>query len=468
MRRNRLAGLAALVLVLGLAGGARGTVAAASAAPSTIGSVGGGDSYYPLQGNGGYDARHYSLTLRYEPRTGQLAGVARIRAVATMELSRFDLDLRHDMTATRVLVNGRVAAHRQPTTFAHELVITPARLLTAGKRFTVVVHYRGTTRKVTDPDGSPDGWIRTNDGAFVANEPQGSPSWFPVNNIPRDKATYTTTIDVPRGYTVAGNGQLSRPTHTATRTIWHYNLTTPVSDYLVTTTVGRFTAHFGRTARGVPYRIFIDPQERVHSGRVLRDLPKIIDFYSSRYGAYPFKQAGAIVDHAPNVGYALETATRPLFPGAPDELTLAHELAHQWYGDTITCRYWRDIWLNEGFAEFSDWMWDQHRGGMTMHQHFERLLARPADSSSFEPPPGNPGSAKNIFAGSVYDRGAMTLEALREKVGNHVFFRIMRGWLAAHRHATATVPGFTRYAAQVAHRDLSHFFSVWLYRHRKP
>ena len=365
-------------------------------------------------------------------------------------------------------MDGRVAAHRQPSKFAHELVITPARLLTAGRRFTVVVRYHGTTRSVTDPDGSPDGWIRTNDGAFVANEPQGSPSWFPVNNIPRDKATYTTTINVPRGYTVAGNGTMSRPTHTATRTIWRYNLPTPVSDYLVTATLGRFTMHFGHTARGVPYRIFIDPTERSRSGLVLRKLPKIIDFYSSRYGAYPFAVAGAIVDHAPNVGYALETATRPLFPGAPDELTLAHELAHQWYGDTVTCRYWRDIWINEGFAEFSDWMWDQHRGGMTMHQHLERLLARPASSSSFEPPPGRPGSAKNIFADSVYDRGAMTLEALREKVGNSVFFRIMRGWLAAHRHATGTVPGFARYASQVAHRDLSHFFRVWLYRHRKP
>ncbi len=97
------------------------------------------------------------------------------------------------MTATRVLVNGRLAAHRQPSRYAHELVITPAHPLPAGRMFTVTTSYHGTTRSITDPDGSPDGWIRTNDGAFVANEPQGSPSWFPVNNIPRDKATYTRT-----------------------------------------------------------------------------------------------------------------------------------------------------------------------------------------------------------------------------------------------------------------------------------
>lgn len=439
-----------------------------AATPSTVGSAGGGDPYYPLQGNGGYDVRHYSISLRYEPRTHALSGVVNVRAVARQTLTRFDLDLRHDMTATRVLVDGVPAVHRQPADRAHELVISPATPLIGGRRFLVTITYHGIAHSINDPDGSPDGWIHTKDGAFVAGEPQGSPTWFPVNNIPRDKATYTVTVNVPRGYTAVSNGRYFAPRHTATRTIWHYDLATPVSDYLITATIGRFSMHFGHTARGVPYRIFIDPSERTQSWRVLRHLPRMIDFFSSRYGAYPFAQAGAIVDHAPKVGYALETATRPLFPIAPDELTLAHELAHQWYGDTVTCRYWRDIWINEGFAEFSDWMWDQHRGGKSMHQHLLDLLARPANSSSFEPPPGNPGDAAGIFDASVYDRGAMTLEALREKLGNRMFFRIMRGWLAAHRYRNATTYAFTKYASAVAHRDLSHFFFVWLYRHSKP
>ena len=454
--------MVALLVVTGL------VVPAAAAAPSTVGSAGGGDPYYPMQGNGGYNAKHYTLNLRYDPRTRRLNGVMHLRAVTTERLSRFDLDLRHDMTATRVLVNGRVARHAQPADRAHELVITPAATLPAHKQFTVAVTYGGTTALIHDPDGSPDGWIKTDDGAFVANEPQGSPTWFPVNNTPRDKASYTITVNVPRGYVAASNGRFYPPVHRGTRTIWHYNLTTPVSDYLVTATVGHFDIHHGRTAKGVPYTIFIDPTQRAGAGLVLRKLPKIIDFYSSRYGAYPFGRAGAIVDNAPNVGYALETATRPLFPGAPDELTLAHELAHQWYGDTVTCKRWRDIWINEGFAEFSDWMWDQHRGGMTMHQHLRQLLARPAGSSSFEPPPGNPGSAANIFDNSVYDRGAGTLEALREKLGNAIFFKIMRGWVHLHRYGNATTAGFTKYASTVAHRDLTHFFDVWLYRRAKP
>ncbi|HEY8301458.1 MAG TPA: M1 family metallopeptidase [Jatrophihabitans sp.] len=438
----------------------------ASAAPSTIGSSGGGDPYFPQQGNGGYDVKHYTLELRYAPAQGYLAGTAELRAVATQTLTRFDLDLRNDMTASSVAVNGRPARHRQPAGDSHELIITPAHRLPAGRVFRVVVHYAGTPRPVTDPDGSPDGWIRTNDGAFVADEPQGSPTWFPVNNIPRDKATYSIQVTVPRGYTVASNGRFLRPVRTATHVTWRYRLTRPVSDYLATATIGRFRMFFGHTATGVPYRIFVDPQER--GALVRRKLPKMIDFFSSRYGAYPFGEAGAIVDHAPKVGYALETATRPLFPGTPDELTLAHELAHQWYGDTVTCRLWRDIWVNEGFAEFSSWLWDQHRGGRTMRQHLRELLARPADSSSFEPPPGNPGKAANIFADSVYDRGAGTLEALREKVGNRIFFTIMRKWLAAHRYGNATSRGFTTFASHVAHRDLTHFFRVWLYRRAKP
>jgi aminopeptidase N len=321
---------------------------------------------------------------------------------------------------------------------------------------------------VTDPDGSPDGWIATNDGAFVANEPQGSPTWFPVNNTPTDKATYTVSVNVPRGYTAVSNGQFVRPTRTPTRTTWTYRLTKPVSDYLVTATIGKFALHTGRTGKGVPYLVAIDPTQRAGTALVLAKLPRIVDYFSTVYGAYPFPQTGAIVDNAPGVGYALETATRPLFPAAPDELTLAHELAHQWYGDTVTLARWRDIWINEGFAEFSTWLWDQHRGGMTMHRHLQQLLARPASDSVWSPPPGNPGSNSQVFADSIYQRGAGTLEALREKVGNAAFFRVMRGWVQALRYRNATVGQFTDYVQKVLNRDLRRFFYVWLYRRAKP
>jgi aminopeptidase N len=157
-----------------------------------------------------------------------------------------------------------------------------------------------------------------------------------------------------------------------------------------------------------------------------------------------------------------------LFDRAPNELTLAHEIAHQWYGDDVTLRHWRDIWLNEGFAEFSAWLWDEHRGRMSAAQHLDQLMSLPPSSGIWNPPPGNPGDAAHIFSGSVYERGAGTLQALREKVGDTVFFRIMRGWVAAHRYGNATVSSFISFAEGVAGRDLTTFFHEWLYRVGKP
>jgi aminopeptidase N len=212
----------------------------------------------------------------------------------------------------------------------------------------------------------------------------------------------------------------------------------------------------------------VTASQAADSAPVLATLPAIVDYFSSVYGAYPFSSAGAIVDDAPDVGYALETATRPLFDRAPDEATLSHELAHQWFGDTVTLSKWRDIWLNEGFAEFSSWLWDEHTGVESGPEHLQALLAEPADSDVWDPPPANPGAADQIFSNSVYERGAGTLEALRELLGDPTFFSIMRGWVAAHRYGNATVDEFRTYASKVAHRNLTSFFHTWLDQPGKP
>jgi aminopeptidase N len=241
-----------------------------------------------------------------------------------------------------------------------------------------------------------------------------------------------------------------------------------VPSYLVTATIGKFTVQRGRTSAGLPYLIAVDPQVARASAATLKALPDMIEYFSSVYGSYPFTTTGAIVDNA-YVGYALETASRPLFDRAPDQPTLAHELAHQWFGDDVTLARWRDIWLNEGFAQFSTWLWQEHRGKGTAAQQLRRFLRQPASQSRpWDPPPGDPGSVAGVFSWSVYERGAATLEALRERVGDRTFFRILRGWLRAHRFGNATVPEFTRYAAGVSGRDLTSFFDEWLYRPGKP
>ncbi|SHG47114.1 Peptidase family M1 [Jatrophihabitans endophyticus] len=464
MRTNRVLTVAAAALT------ALSLAPAALAAPHrpTPGAAGGGDPYFPRQGNGGYDVSSYRLAIGYTPSSKRLTGHARITARATQSLSRFDLDLRRTLTVSSVRVDGRRAAFSQPAAQVQELVVTPRHALRAGHRFSVEVRYAGTATPTTDPDGSLDGFIPTSDGAFVASEPQGSPTWFPVNDTPRDKARYAVSVTVPKGLTAVSNGRfVAHRTHGAATT-WSWRLDRPVSSYLVTATLGKFDVTRGRTPAGVPYFVAVDPTQAAKANPVLAKLPSIVDWLARTYGRYPFGETGAIVDDAPNVGYALETATRPVFDRAPSVGTLAHELAHQWYGDTVTLRQWRDIWLNEGFAEFSTWLYTEHTGGKTTAQQLADLEALPADDDVWSPPPGNPGSGADIFAGSVYDRGAATLAALRAEVGDHVFFRIMRGWLRQHYYGNAAVGQFTAYAGRVAHTDLTAFFQTWLYHDGKP
>jgi aminopeptidase N len=458
-----------IVVALGSAALAVGGLAPALAATSTVGAAGAGDPYFPRQGNGGYRIAHYGLAIDYRPATHHLAGRAHLVGRTTKALTRFDLDLRHDMTVQSVWVNGAPAAFAQPQAQVQELVITPATLVPSGHALAITVRYAGIVHQVIDPDGSADGFIATPDGAFVANEPQGAPTWFPVNDTPRDKATYRVSVTVPQGLVAVSNGAFLGKSTASGRTTWRWAISNPISSYLVTATIGKFAVRRGTTSSGIPYFDAFDPAEQAAALPVVDQLPQIIDFFSRKYGAYPFGSAGAIVDHARFVGYALETATRPLFDRAPDILTFAHELAHQWYGDDVTLRRWRDIWLNEGFAEFSSWLWDEHRGGMTAHQHLRQLLANPASATSlWNPPPANPGDAADVFAGSVYERGAGTLQALRQKLGSPMFFRIMRGWVRRHQYGNAAVPQFTAYATAVSGRYLHHFFYEWLYKSGKP
>jgi aminopeptidase N len=443
---------------------------AAGPALAAVGATGAGDPYFPLQGNGGYDVGHYALDLRYDPATDHLTGTVTITATATQELSRFDLDLRRQLAVSAVTVDGAAAAYAQPADLEQELVITPAAPLAQGSPFTVVVRYAGVPPVITDPDNSIEGMVPTEDGVHTVGEPQGSPGWYPCNDTPTDKATYDFRVAVPHGLTAVANGDLAgAPTTAAGWTTFAWHNGEPMSTYLSTVTVGVFETSTGTSPAGIPYYLAVDPKAASQSKVQLAKLPAMVDFFQSVYGTYPFSSAGAIVDPAPNVGYALETQTKPIFDSPPDELTLAHELAHQWYGDAVTLERWRDIWLNEGFAEFSSWLWSEHTGQASAQQFFQRWYAQSGSHDYFwNPPPADPGGAANIFSWSEYERGAMTLQALRVKLGDPTFFRIMRGWYQAHQYGNARVEEFTAYAEQVSGVDLGHFFDVWLYQPGKP
>jgi Peptidase family M1 domain/Peptidase M1 N-terminal domain len=349
---KRLVGKMLCTGVLALALAAPG-----SAANFTPGSPGLGDPMFPNAGNGGYDVQHYGLSLDYTPSSNQMTATAVISARATQDLSSFNLDLR-GFSISRLLVDGRAASFSRDG--GQELTVTPRPPgIPAGATFTVAIDYAGTPTVVTDPDGSIEGWVPTDDGAFVVNEPQGSPAWYPCNDNPRDKATFDFSVTVPAGLTALANGVLVSNATSGGKTTWVWRETDPMSTYLATTTLGKFDLETSSVG-GIPSYIAVDP--KLAKGQVLSKLPEAVTFFQSIYGPYPFSAVGAIVDDAKVVGYSLETQTKPNFPSVPDELTLVHELSHMWFGDSLTLTKWPDIWLHEGFATWSEWIWSERQG----------------------------------------------------------------------------------------------------------
>jgi aminopeptidase N len=452
---------------------------AASGAKYVAGSDGSGDPFFPKAGNGGYDVRHYKLKLDYRQQVNVLRGRATIRATATQNLRRFNLDLRTFYDVSKVTVNGKRAKFNQVG--EHELVITPRKHLKSRSSFRVRVVYSGQPEPIVDPDESIEGWIPTDDGAFVVNEPQGSPGWYPVNDTPRDKATYEFRVQVPAGKEVISNGELvGDPVTSRGRTTWRWAETNPMAPYLATATNGEFLTDFYSAGGLLMYdavdpntrRLTTDPPNPALAFERLDPQPEIISFFSGLYGAYPFKSGGGIIDWAPDVGYALESQTRANYHRIPLPNTVVHEIAHQWFGNAVTLAFWPDIWLNEGFATFSEWIYDEMHGGASAAEVFDELYAIPEDDPAFQdlwfPAPAALEGPEQLFHTPVYDRGAMTLQALREKVGDPTFFTILRAWYANNKYGNVTTADFMALAEQVSGQDLDQFFQVWLFEEGRP
>jgi aminopeptidase N len=423
------------------------------------------EPFFPHAGNKGYDAVHYEVRVTYKPKGGgRIKASTEIEAVATQSLKGFSFDFLGP-EVEEVKVGGEpVRFRRRPG----KLIVSLAGTIAKGESFTTLVRYSGLPPKVTDPDGSEEGWFRTDDGVIAVGEPQGTAAWIPCDNVPTDKATFGFQITLPDRLKAVANGRRTRSVNRGNDVQMNWVERAPMSTYLAVLNIGRGRIVQGR-AGGLPTWTLIDPRLERASLGPLAALPEVIRFEAGVFGAYPFDSAGSLVDYAPSLGYALESQSRPIYAYVPDVTTIVHETAHQWFGDSVGLERWPQIWLNEGFATWAQWYYAERHGGRSAQAIFKRLDRVPASDGRFwNPPPARLGSAKDLFDPTTYVRGAMALQALREKIGTKPMLHLLRRWTTEHRHGNATIGQFTDLAEAVSGRNLQPLFRRWLYQRGKP
>jgi aminopeptidase N len=447
------------------------TSGVASASTPKAGAPGAGDTLFPELGNGGYDALHYTLDLSYTLDTDELSGTTTMEAQATEDLSSFNLDFL-GFEISRLTVNGTEAKYSRN---GRELTVELTKTLVKGDRFTTAVTYSGNPAIV--PDGPiPTGWNRYDKGVFVASEPAGAAGWFPVNDHPLDKALYTFRITTPEPYVVAANGLLKSEVDNGDTRTYTWETKNVMASYLATVNIAQFKVQTETGPNGLPIRNYFPSDVTAQETAGFKRTGEMIEYFSGIFGPYPFEAYGVVMADT-NLGFALETQTMSLFGrswgrrgnGGTPEYVVAHELAHQWFGDSVSLKQWQDIWLNEGFASYAEYLWTEHirsreamdEGIRELYREMTQLQTRATTTL------GKP-SVRTMFGQNVYLRGGLTLHALRAKVGDEAFFRILRTYTEQFRNGNATTEDFIAIAEKVSGKDLKSFFSAWLFEKKLP
>ena len=445
------------------------TSTAVEAAEYSAGAPGIGDFYYPSLGNGGYDVTSYDLDLEYSS-DGSVSSSITIDARATENLSSFNLDFA-GWEIDRLVVNG------EPTLFERsgsELVIRPVEL-PSGEVFTVEMDYQG----LPEPQESaampfPIGWFTGPSGEqFVVAEPDAAHSWFPSNDHPLDKATFTFALTVPDGFTAAANGELIDVVEHATTSTYLWTMADAMAPYLATVVIGdnlEFVEDpVSTTAAGIPIRNLLPPDLTSTQLAALETTGEMVQVLEPAFGPYPFELYGiAVVGGFPG---ALENQTLSVFGRAMVdapyfEYVLVHELAHQWFGDSVSVGQWSDIWLNEGFATFAELLWIEHLYGAGAYREEVANRMEAARIAGYGPP-GTP-DPNDLFNSSVYQRGAFVLVALRDEIGDDSFFDTLRTYVERYTDGNVTTDDFIAVAEEISGRDLTQLFDTWLYGEQLP
>ncbi len=425
------------------------------------------DPYLPSHGDVRFQVDHYDLDLQYKVSDNHLEGRAHLRLTALEALPELVLDL-HGLQVTSLRVTGASVAR-----WTHRSSRLRMRLRTpvgAGSEVGVTVAYRGRPRPMPGPDG-PSGWEELTDGVIVAAQPHGAPTWFPCNDRMSDKATYTVKVRTDPGYRVVSNGILTSQRRVGRRVEWVHEQPVPMSTYLATLQVGRYELEPQATSGGVASALAA-PRARMPAARTaFADQPRMLEIFSGLFGPYPFDGYTVVVTDDP-LEIPLESQTLSTFGtnhlsrSWEAQRLIAHELAHQWFGNTVTAATLRDIWLHEGFACYAEWLWSESIGRTTAQEEAERhhvVLARlPHDLVLTDPGP------HRVFDDRVYKRGALTLHTLRRAVGDDLFFALLRAWVDRHRFGVVTTADFLGLVRDEAGIDADHLLRPWLCERALP
>ncbi|MEV5018045.1 M1 family metallopeptidase [Streptomyces sp. NPDC053780] len=468
-RRTAL-GLGGAALAAAVTVPAAGTPAAArpSTTPPTPGSDGVGDPLFPTLGNGGYQVRHYDLTFDFTPVTYDFTATVRISAEARQHLSAFNLDT-DGHTIDSVTVDGRRADFTlAPGQSGQELTVTPASPLREGRAFTVTVRYHGNG-KATRLGLS--GWWFGSDGGFVsATQSSRADTFLPCNDTPSDKATWTFHITAPPGFVATANGELlHRTPGPGGSTVWHFGLRERMPTSLLGIAVVKGTYLYGSSHRGLPLRHVVPEGREDEYAPVVARTADHLAWAEARFGPYPFSVYGVHIYD----GYtaALENQTLSLFSTnwfKPDangnpayETTMVHELVHQWYGDSVTPADWQQAWLNEGPAVYYAALYGKERGWSVLADKMRTTYGKLNAVRAADGPPGLP---KALGGTNIYDGGALVLYALRRRIGDRAFDRVMRTWPARFRDRNVTSDDFIAHTVRTAgDRSLDAFLRDWLF-----
>ena len=434
--------------------------------PAAVDPNGIGDTLFPALGNPGIDVQHYTVVLNYDPQRRQLSASEHLDVKMTEDRDMFSLDSDGPVVSA-VSVDGVAAKF---TAAKPELLITPSSHLTRGQTIGVDITYTVSPHSVASPAGERVGWFPTPGGSFVLNEPEGAHTWLPCDDHPSDQATFRFEVTVPTGLTAVANGAMVDHTSTPTTDTWIWQENRQMATYLIQMLTGDYQLVNGVGPNGLPLLSAVLRQDRTLMQPYLDTIADQIDFFDNYFGPFPLDRYGiAISDSSP--GIAMETMERSQFSrddfasgrlDSTQQLLLSHELSHQWFGDAVSPARWTDVWLNESFATYGEWMWLDHLGLRTMEESSTAALAARQPGSTAAP------SVAEMFAFNSYDGGAVILQALRKTIGDDRFFTVLRRWVADNSGSSRTTADFVALANKVAGQDLTEFFSTWLYADTVP